>query len=217
MPDCCYRCFKHPWLKRLIDESATKLGTCGFCGSREVALSDVGNVRDPLLNVVSLYTALTGDALLPWENPIEIGDTLEHLLQEDWDLFSDALIDSGQVLDLIHAIDISGWEKDSGEDLIDTNELYIRPRNLYQLTPNEAWDQFRNEVRGNPDADPDLRFAVEDDLFRGEKRIPKGTELFRARPGCHSDDSGINKPYVDGDIGAPPVGKARPARLSRQG
>ena len=49
------------------------------------------------MDLVSLYTPLSGENVLPWEEPIEIGDTLETLIQGDGELFSDALIESGRV------------------------------------------------------------------------------------------------------------------------
>ncbi len=218
MPYCCYRCFKDRWLKALIHEYADRLGTCAFCDCKSVALVDVSVLRDPIRNLLSLYTPLSaGNVILPWEDPLDVGDRLTDLVQEDWEIFSEALSDSERALDLLYEIDLSEWEKDSGEDLLDKGDLYTRRRNVYHTSATEAWEAFCEEVKSTPEADPDFSVPIEEDLFKAEAPIAAGTILFRARPGCNLDESGNNDPYVDADIGPPPIEKAKPARLSRVG
>lgn len=218
MPKCCYRCFKDPWLKGLIHAHADKLGTCRYCGSQQVALVDLAVLRDPIRNLLSLYTPLSaGDVVLPWEDPFDVGEYLPDLIQDDWQIFSDALVDSETAIDLMYEIDLSGWEKDSGEDLVDKGDLYTRRSNVYHTSPTEAWESFCEDVRHNPGAEPEFRVSVEDELFKAEARIAQGTILFRARPGCNCGEDGTNEPYVDKHIGAPPNQKARAARLNKQG
>src|SRR6266436_5410164 len=143
MPYCCYRCFKDRWLKALIHEYADRLGTCEFCDCKSVALVDVIVLRDPIRNLLSLYTPLSaGNVLLPWEDPIDVGVQLTNLVQEDWEIFADALADSEGALDLLYEIDLSGWEKDSGEDLIDRGDLYTRRDNVYRTSATEAWQAY---------------------------------------------------------------------------
>ena len=118
---------------------------------------------------------------------------------------------------MLYEIDLAGWEKDSGEDVLDKGDLYTRRGNVYHTSATEAWEAFCEDVRNTPEADPDFGLPIEEDLFKAEARISKDAVLFRARPGCNCDDDGNNHPYVGADMGAPPIAKANPARLNRNG
>jgi hypothetical protein len=58
----------------------------------------------------------SGETVYPWEDPFEAGDVLTDLIQNDWEIFSDALLNSGRAAEMIGAIQLSCWEKDSGEE-----------------------------------------------------------------------------------------------------
>jgi hypothetical protein len=218
MPKCCYRCFKNSWLKALIHQHADMLGTCRFCGATHVALVDVSVLRESLGNLLTLYSPLTDDELmLPDEDPFEIGELLPDLIQEDWDIFSDALLQKDSATELLYAIDVSVWQKDSGEDLIQRGGLYTRRVSIYHTSPCEAWEEFCENVRQEPDAEPAFKVPIEEEFFRSEVVLETDTVFFRARLGGNVDGDGFTEPYRGADIGAPPADKAQPARLSREG
>jgi hypothetical protein len=187
------------------------------------ALVDINVLYDAFENLLSIYTPLSaGDVIYPWEDPFDAGDNLVTLIQEDWDLFSEALSDE-RASDLIIAIQRSGWEKDSGEDLIDAGDLYTRRSSIYHTPPAEVWEEFCEEVKENPDLEPTFHEYVDQELCRAEVILRQGTILYRTRSGFECEDR-IKRPYRGESIGAPPLEKVksgqieiRAGRLNRAG
>lgn len=175
MKRCCYRCFSPPWLKKLIHTDADGLGLCAFCGSKSTALADVSVLYDSFQNLLSMYNpARDGETLHSWEDAFEAGEILTDLIQDDWEIFSDALLNSDKATELIVAIQLSGWEKDSGEDLIDTGTLYSRRRSIYHTPPAQAWERYCEDIKEEPDSNPEIYAFLTEELYRVEEILPGG-------------------------------------------
>jgi len=82
---------------------------------------------------VSLYRPLIyGETIDDYEDPIRVGDPLTWLVEEDWQVFSEKLVDTNGDKRLLERIVNSGWEKDSGEDRINASELYTRRASIWR-------------------------------------------------------------------------------------
>jgi hypothetical protein len=211
----CHRCFADRRLIEWIKEQGTK-GNCSWCGARNVfvvQLSSLGNLFKP---VVGLYH--------PSDSPQ--GDGLANLLQGDWELFSNRIMDKGLARDLVGAIMEAGVDpKDLMASGIDYGGLF-HSSNPYHSTLEEIWEEradssskfdpdesegskLEYEDEGFPRLD-EVQFAIED---RGTI-YPVDSVLYRARIYTvrgRSERFGIE------EMGAPPPDKTPAQRANRAG
>ena len=84
-PDhACPNCFAYPWLRRYVKEESTRRGKCPSCGSRNQPLVPVYKLYDPFRNLMSSYEPAEGP-------PLESGDPIVLLIQDDHEVFSERL------------------------------------------------------------------------------------------------------------------------------
>src|SRR5919106_739768 len=215
-PDhACPDCFAHQWLREYAEEESTHRGSCPSCGRRNKPLVSVYKLYEPFHNLISAYEPADGP-------PMERGTPIVMLIQDDWGVFSERLVDLNREGPLLEAIMEAGWDDDSGEPLLSAYDPYV-DSHWYHETLDEIWEEFAYEVKRDPtrplqfrDADFD-DFLIREDLFgRRIVRLPAGTIFYRARPGFARDAEGI-KPYSGSEIGAPPPEKASPGRANPEG
>src|SRR5216683_5720889 len=183
--NCCPRCFADRWVKQLVTETATKKGTCDYCGAKAVPIVDVATLCQPFSNLVRVYSPLEAGVnvfLFKESNPLNFGSPLLDLVQEDWDVFGDPLIQTDQAYDLLEDIVNSDWDDDSGESPINARELYTRNESLFHDSLSEKWAEFRDQVIEDPTLKPDFHELFGEDLARAETELKQGTILYRARP-----------------------------------
>jgi hypothetical protein len=215
---CCANCFRHPWLKEYIRDHSTQQGNCLYCESKSVQLIEVRALSHYFKNMLSTYRPLLGgETIDDDEDPLDVGDPLLWLLQEDWEVFDDNL-DRDQSGSLLEEIVNSTWDDDSGESPVSWNELYTRRVSLWHSSRAERWHNFCDEVKENPDPKPTFEEIPGEDLWSQETTLRGGTIIHRARPGWAStDEKGKKQPYHGIEIGAPPPDKAKTSRAHRQG
>lgn len=158
-----------------------------------------------------------GETLHSWEDAFEAGEVLTDLIQDDWETFSDALLNSDSAAELIVAIQLSRWEEDSGEELIDTGTLYTRRRSIYHTPPSQAWEWYCKGIKEEPDSDPEIYEFLTEELYRVEEILPHGRTYHRARPGYECEKGGVKLPHKGRDISAPPPKKAKAGRANTEG
>jgi len=153
---------------------------------------------------------------------VETGWPVFDLIQSDWDVFSDRLLDRGIAARLLEAIMASGWDDDDGEPRFSADADYVRHR--WSDPPlADVWQEFVDEVKRDPARPLAFRgtefdeFLIREEL-RGRRAVcmRAGTVLYRARLGFIRGDEGP-KPFADPAIGAPPLDKAGPGRASVKG
>ena len=211
----CPDCFAHPWLRDFVKTQPARHGTCPNCGRRDQPLVPVSVLYDPFENLLSSYHRAEGP-------PLERGIPIVELIQRDWDVFSERLLERGGEGRLLEAIMHSGWDDDSGEGPLGALDCYL-PHAWSHDTLEEIWDQFASEVSSDPSRLLTFRgagfdeFLMREDLIgRRTVRVPQGAVLWRARLGF--DRSGPKpKPYAGPDIGTPPPDKATAGRANAQG
>jgi RES domain-containing protein len=107
---------------------------------------------------------------------------------------------------LFDAIMKSGWD-DDGPFPPTANDLYTSRKSIFHSTLEDKWQEFCSDVMENPEFEFDDFW--EEDLQKVERKLRRGTVLFRARLGFQEDTTS-KKPYEGTEIGAPPV--PRPGR-----
>jgi RES domain-containing protein len=168
-------------------------------------------------NLLSSYHPADGDAL-------EYGTPIIDLIQEDWEVFSERLIEADGAGRLLEAIMRSGWDDDDGEPILGASDLYVADHRRWSHdTLDDLWQQFADEVKLDPtrplkfrDADFDEFLIHEDLMGRRTVQVPSGTVLYRARPGFVRGPGG-DEPYWGAAIGAPPPENAGPGRANAKG
>lgn len=155
---------------------------------------------------------------------MEHGTAVIDLVQEDWEVFSEHLLENNGAGRLLEAIIHSGWDDDSGEPLLGASDLYVaRHRRWSHDTLADIWQQFAEEVKSEPtrplrfrDADFD-EFLIHEELLGSRTvRVPTGAVLYRARLGFVRNHNG-DEPFWGAAIGAPSPGKAGPGRANAKG
>ena len=214
----CPACFEHSWLKDYVKKNSTKEGTCPCCQSRRQPLIPVAALYEPFHNLISSYKR----AEVP---PFEYGTPIVDLIQDDWEVFSERLVERGGDRALIESILGSGWDDDDGEPPLDASDLYVaRHRTWSHDTLADIWKEFAERVKEDPSRELEFRypefneFLVHEDLL-GRRTVPEpvGKVYYRARPGFVKTEDGRLEPHSGAGIGAPPPERAKAARANPEG
>ena len=211
---CCERCFADRWLKRYFLEHSASCGDCSYCdakGARLLPVAELAAHFDPMLG---LYHDVTPDTVRDSENPLNVGDPLLNLVQDDWDVFSDRLVALGAAGTLLERIANADWEKDSGQTPFSETELYTRRPHWSHETLDEA---FAGVMSGTDLDDPNIPRRLVDvfsePLEALERATRQGEVFWRGRPDARSSE----EPFCGDEIGAPPPERATPGRANRAG
>jgi len=205
---CCVDCFAHEWLREHVRDNSDEKGDCNYCGRKGADLIPIGALYEPFKNLMQLY--------VPSDDPR--GEMLIDLIQWDYEVFDDELHSLGVSARLLENIMETGWDDDSGEPRVGAHELYHRRSSLWShSTMTESWDEFCEEVKVNPERQPELPALLEEDLARMEVELSSDTVLYRARIGFPSASESDMQPFRGPDIAAPPAEKAKPGRANFKG
>src|SRR5437773_375537 len=103
--------------------------------------------------MLGLYHELTSDTVdYGYEDPLRISDTLLDLVQDDWDVFSETLLESGNAGKLLENIANAHWDDDSGENPFDAEELYTRRPSVWHTSLEQAFAHVVAEIGEDPNA-----------------------------------------------------------------
>lgn len=213
----CPDCFAYPWLREYVATQSKRRGTCPSCRRRNQPLVPVSDLYNGFDNLLSFYQPAAGP-------PMELGTAIIDLIQEDWNVFSERLLETNSAGRLLEAIMHSGWDDDSGKPLLGASDPYVaRYRHWSHDTLEDIWEQFADEVKSDPTRPLKFRGADFDEFFFHEEligrrtvRVPAGAVLYRARLGFVRTPDG-DEPYSGVAIGAPPPEKAGPGRANAKG
>ncbi len=195
-------------------------GDCDYCGATNVRLISVGALRGAFSNLLDMYAPLENEVnvkLFRESHPLDHGSPLVDLIQEDWDVFSEAVIARDRASALLEDIANSDWDDDSAESLLDADDLWTRDNSLWHESLSEKWMDFRARVLAHPDLEPDFHELLGEDIGCTEVTIPPGSTFFRARIGFATDQDGTCVAYSGSEIGAPPSEKCRSSRAAPDG
>ncbi len=211
---CCSNCFNDPVLRRKI-RAAGRRGTCPWCGSTARVVS-LGVLSDDLKQLVREYARPAGFE----------GDSLDLVLEDRWQVFSDQLRSqgAGQPAALLAAILRFGFDPKEDVDNPDYSGLFL-PREGSGADLLDRWEEQAAHLLGGSGGatpttpDPSIDHVESVDLI-ADAIETRGPELqvqgryFRAR--VHKDRTSSTLIRL-AEMGAPPPEKATIGRANRQG
>jgi RES domain-containing protein len=214
----CPACFEYDWLKNYVKEKSTKEGTCPSCQSRRQPLIPVTALYEPFHNLISSNKRADGP-------PLEYGTPIVDLIQDDWEVFSERLVERGGAGALLESILYSGWDDDDGGPPLGASDPYVaRHRTWSHDTLADIWEKFAERVKEAPTRELEFRDPEFDDFLVGEDLLgrrtasePVGTVYYRARPGFVKTEDGRLEPHSGAGIGAPPPERAKAGRANPEG
>lgn len=197
----CRECFADPTLRERVQREGD-LGECTWCDATEVSVIPLIRLADDFRHIARIYREVTGPDAVMRAEPIG------WLLQADWRLFSERIVERELVNDLSEAILTAGLTPDQMLDEPDfAGGLFRRPE--ARLTRNwvEAVDRLLEEEKGERGSGrrwnvsghyvPSRLEVAIDDIAT---RLTEGTFLFRARI---YEERGRDERYSAEELGAP--------------
>ncbi len=207
-PVACHRCFADKQLIAWIKEKGAK-GRCGWCGARNAYVVELVALGELFQPIVELYH--------PSDSPS--GDSLSHLLQGDWEIFSDRIMERHLARDLVVDIMKAGVHP---EDLmalgIDYGGLFLS-HEPYHSTLEEIWEEEAAEqLSGLEEADLPEEFSEMDSIsFALEDRgITYRSDSFLYRARIYKDRSRTERFELE-EMGAPSPDRTPAERANRAG
>nr|WP_254170388.1 hypothetical protein [Pseudomonas thivervalensis] len=105
--------------------------------------------------------------LLPSEN-----DTTLVQSRIDYDVFGDDLVASNTAARFLEDIMHSGWDDNSGENLVNAHGLYVRYSDEWgQTTRTEQWEDYCAEVKEHPRQDASTNAAKSFSMSRKRRKL----------------------------------------------
>lgn len=207
---CCEHCFADSFIQQQIRERSTHQGLCDYCGTDDTALIDPEELAEFLNNMLSMYE-------IPEDSRLGAGSSLIQLVQEEWQVFNDDLLDEDTEVELLEEIANSDWDDDDGESPLNARESYV-VGGTFHTSHAEAWDDFSDRVRKNPGEPLPFHEYFEENFTLAAVVLPAGTVIHRARRGCNVGQYGERSPYTGAGIGAPPQQSVKtPGRTNEVG
>ncbi len=153
---------------------------------------------------------------------VPIGETLGLLLQQEWNIFSDRLLSTDMLDELLSEI---------MQATVNVRDLWVAKRDSWYREPDEEWtlwqrfsEHLKTRRRYIPDTGKigleDFQERLRSVLENVEKTVKKGAKLYRARTGWRRDKNGNPAPFPVKEMGAPPPnpnrrsGRANPLGIS---
>lgn len=221
MASCCENCFNDKFLKDYIKVHGS-IEDCDYCGSSGVLCIAVSSLTDLFDPVIDLYEPLEkGIHHFDDDNPSDFGDSLVQLINDDWQTFSDELIESGPVGQLLE--DIVNATREPKES-IDTSGLWIsKDRAFTSSLPDDRWEEFSDYIKRErrfilslPEYD-DPREWLQHRFLLSEFTKQSGFCIFRARMGCKGNEKGEKIPFDAIEMAPPPPEKTPAGRANPPG
>ncbi|MGA3317009.1 MAG: RES domain-containing protein [Candidatus Korobacteraceae bacterium] len=231
---CCEACFTDDYLKNYIGEHGER-GSCEYCGSRNNYVIDAGELERLFTRFTELYAPVEIGINIPSDaEALDYGQPLADLIQEQWEIFDERLVEHDRHHDLLDDI----FTANRGND-----ELVLAPavrdlwtdHNWLHRSLLDHWHELVDELKNPeehhaiaPDLQPseeDVATAVdtlqwfEEDIERTIITLPAGSRIFRARLGYRERDYRI-VPFPPEEMSSPPSqlvdkpGRANPVGVS---
>src|SRR5262249_55595986 len=127
---------------------------------------------------------------------------LINLIQEDWNVFAEDMINSERADKLLEDIMTSWSDDDSGQPSIQAHDYYTRGK-WYHDTLADTWDEFSQQVKEDPNCvllfrgDVDFHsFLIHEEILGNiTVELPAGIVLYRARLGYVRGSEGNYLPF----------------------
>lgn len=218
--NCCVLCFNDKYIVKQITEAGEK-GTCDYCKAQKVHIISAAELGDDFEGLLELYRiAEYGVDYYGDMDAIDVGDDLPTLIQDEWEIFSDRLVESGKHYDLLGdilpAVDITELRIERSSTLMDHWET------VSEKLKTDGIDAVPLEgpvtvplPNGEPfDFQVDVLQWLSEDLSHVGMKVQKGAQVYRARPGYKEDRGRVVSIPLE-EMGAPPPAMVdKPARAN---
>lgn len=223
MARCCIECFNESFLRAWISENGER-GKCNFCGAGRVPCVDCTELTDLFEPLLRLYEPTEyGEHYHPEIDldAVDVGEQLPTLLDDDWEVFSDALDleTKSRLLDAIRNLSLDPKDRmlETGSD-----ELWTpKEKRLFHEDESALWERFCYHVKHERRFIPKLGWSektppqewLEDVPESWRLKLQTGKRFYRVR--CKVRGRGV--PLPPEEMGAPPPEKARAGRANPWG
>ena len=205
LASCCENCFEDQYLNKYIKGEGTPRN-CQYCGSTGSYCIDVIQLSGLFEPIVDLYEPLQrGVHYIDGDDLYRIGSSLTQLINEDWEIFSDQLIVTGNESRLID--DIVNADREPKES-IDTGGLWVPKDQAFTYSsPEEKWDEFAHHIKRERrfilglTEYKDPREWLQHRLLLSEFNRLAGFPIFRARMGYKLTEQGEKLPFEPVEMG----------------
>lgn len=230
---CCEACFDDPLLKDYIRQHGRR-GLCGYCRSRGRFTIEAGELEELFTRFTDIYSPVrVGENVPPHVDVLQVGERLSTLIQEQWGIFSERLIESGRQDDLLREIYTTNCREEEILDAPDVRDLWT-DRNWLHMTLLDRWHELAEDLKHPelvrpiaPDLPPpdaaEIDIAADpldwfaEDADRSSIILPTASQIFRVRLGYREQ----NYRFVAipaAEMGAPPAAAVtRPGRANAVG
>ena len=201
---CCANCFDSPTLKDHIDSEGS-IDDCDFCSSEGIKTVAVSSLYQFFEPIFGMYREIEyGRDYFSEDDPIDHGELLPRLVENDWSPFSDDF-NYDRLHDFFDSLIPTPIHKDDIEDYLDLSSLYTDvDRGL-----DDSWHSFSYYLRNT------RRFIIEDESLQHfteflpevlsgiEVKVGKDEKYYRARLGSGDQRKHLPKE----EMGTPPPEK----------
>jgi len=126
---------------------------CELCETDSVPVIEVSYLTSYFLNLTEMYSPVSSDnTIMALVDPVDAGEFLHNLIQEDWEVFSERLVDRDRQEDLLAAIlnarytDAEWMRQAKEESPFDSSELYTSRQNPADYRLVDEWNEHKQEV-----------------------------------------------------------------------
>src|SRR5690625_1773272 len=202
--ECCIHCFNDSYIIELI-KSEDAISDCDYCGAEETFTIHIEFLTDDFENLFSIYEPTMHGEHFHHELhcPTDYGDSLEEVIQDDWNIFSDETNQNTLLFDILNY-------RKGYEDYLDPYELYSKHEEAFTyISSSSLWNEFKLSIKRENRFFPDYDLSKELKLMLTNKSVNYQFDykFYRARIG----ESSIDK------MGPPPANKATPGRANPKG
>lgn len=201
---CCINCFADTFLIDKI-QGFNEIGDCEYCGSEDVNIIPIVELVVDFEKFMSIYGETTHGEHFHYEMhcPADYGDSLENLVQEDWNVFSDETNQNSLLFDILNYYC-------SPEDSYDSTNLYSKHIHSFSsYSSTDTWLDFANAIKTKNRYFPNVNILEYLKDLLSEKVISFNSThtFYRAREGVHK----IN------EMGPPPYSLSTHGRANPKG
>src|SRR2546427_7997762 len=143
---CCQACFDDDFLKDYIRRHGRR-GMCQYCRSRRGCVIDAADLEPLFKRFIDLYSPASPGVNLPPDVDVwRMGDQLATLIQDQWDIFSERLIESDKHHDLLHEIFTANCREEEILDAPAVRDLWT-DRDWLHDTLLDRWHELADELK----------------------------------------------------------------------
>lgn len=202
--NCCINCFEDQYI---IDKIKIEgiIADCDYCGGQDLPTIGIEMLAEDFEKLFSIYEPTTHGDHYNYQIhcPTDYGDSLEQLIQDDWQIFSDETSQNELLFDILNYY--RGLEES-----LDRHDLYSKSSSAFTyVSSSDMWNEFSYAIKRRNRYFPEYDLTNELKMLLPSKSVKydSNSSFFRARIGEYSIE----------EMGPPPFDKASSGRVNPRG